>query len=414
MFPQSRLKLYTSLKQYFIVFSSYTSLQFDRGDYIKKLIFKFKSLTKKKFIIPVSTARVGIYLVLRSILKKNQQEVILSPYTIADVVNMVIAAGGIPIFCDINRKTCNIDPKKVEKLINKNTAAIMITHFYGEICNISEIEKISKKFNIPFIEDAAQALGAEYNKKMAGTFGIAGIYSFGMYKNINAFYGGLIITDDKKLAKNITLEIKTWPTQSKIHYFKKLASGIATDLVTNRLFFGLFFFRFFRWAFIKKIDFINNKLKIDVNPKLCSYLPESYKFNMSQTQARLILLQINNLKINTKLRIKAAMHWHDGLKGNKFLILPKFTKNFSHMYWYFPIQFDKRNLLVAHVLKSGNDITESYHRNCANLKCFSDFKRNCPNAEKTANSLIYLPTYPGFNFKQLSSTVSSINSYFSK
>jgi dTDP-4-amino-4,6-dideoxygalactose transaminase len=133
---------------------------------------------------------------------------------------------------------------------------------------------------------------------------------------------------------------------------------------------------------------------------------------MSQTQARLILIQINNLKNNTKLRIKAATLWYEGLKSNKFLILPKLTKNFSHMYWYFPIQYNNRNLLVSHVLNSGNDITESYHRNCANLKCFSEYKRNCPNAEKTANSLIYLPTYPGLNLKHIYSTVSSINSYF--
>src|SRR6185503_17787272 len=96
---------------------------------------------------------------------KPGRKVILSPYTIADVVNMVVCAGGEPVFADIERETCNVDAAEVERLIDDQTGAVMVTHFYGLACDIERIAKICKDRNVPLIEDAAQAFGVRVNGK---------------------------------------------------------------------------------------------------------------------------------------------------------------------------------------------------------------------------------------------------------
>lgn len=414
MIHHPRLKLYTFFHHYYLILLTIIFGKFNKGDNLKLLQEKFCVLTNKKYSIPVPMARVGIFLLVKHFLKKGRNEVILSPYTVADVINMVIVAGGKPVFVDIDRKTCNIDESKINSLITEKTCLVMATHFYGKVCNFDKLRKICKNYNIPFIEDAAQALGAKYKNKMAGTFGSAGVYSFGMYKNINSFYGGIIVTDDKNIYESVNSSIIDWPRQSIFLYLKKVFSGIATDLVTSKFLYNLFFFKFFRWAFINDVSIINNKLKIDVNPKIKKKLPHDYKVRMSDLQARIVLKQIDNLDKNTIARIELAKVWFNGLKSIDQIILPKYTDDFSNMYWYFPIQYRSRKKLVRFILEQGFDISESYHRNCASLKCFKEYKKNCSNAQATADSLIYLPTYPGYPKSDAKRITVLIKKYFEK
>lgn len=132
--------------------------------------------------------RVGIHLALRGLIRPGS-EVILSPYTIADVVNMVIAAGGRPRFADIEGESCNIDPAEVERLIGPATGAVLVTHLHGLAAPVREIGELCRRHGVPLLEDAAQAFGARIDGAWAGTVGDAGIYSLGTYKNINAWYG---------------------------------------------------------------------------------------------------------------------------------------------------------------------------------------------------------------------------------
>ena len=409
--PNARLKLYTKLSHYSLVFLSLISFKFNKGNSRTDLIKKFSALTRKKHCIPVPMGRVGIYLSVKAIINAGQ-EVILSPYTIADVVNMVVAAGGKPVFADISENTCNMTPGNLKPLINENTGLVLVTHFYGELSDLSSIEEICKNANIPFIEDAAQALGTIYDGKMGGTFGTCGVYSFGMYKNITSFYGGMIVTDDSLLADKVNSMLSIWPVQSQIIFIKKVLSGLLTDIVTSKVVFSLFVFKVFRWAFNNDIDIVNNKLKIDVDPKLIKKLPNAYMCNMSELQAKLVLKQLCNLEFHTDKRIELSKLWHEGLCDIKEITIPRFIEDKSHMYWYFPLQYKNRKDLVCHVLQNGFDITESYHRNCSTLECFSDYKADCPQAELTANSLIYLPTYPGYPKEQIALIIKSIRSYF--
>jgi|SRR5665213_248123 len=409
--PLPRLRIYSSRNQYFRVVGDLAARRAMAGDDVERLERTLEKRLGIAHAVAMPMARVGIHLAVKHIVRPGQT-VILSPYTIADVVNMVICAGGIPVFADIDRKTCNISADEVERLIDTNTGAVLITHFYGMMADVTRIAAICEHYGIPLIEDAAQAFGASLDGRPAGTFGKAGIYSFGMYKNVNSFLGGMLVTNDAELSFSIRKEISEWPYIPIKQYLRKVASAAITDLVTFPPVFQSSTFWLFRYAFLNRVDGINNRLKIDVDPVRKSTFPADYRTRMTPLQARLILSQLDRVDEDTQHRVAAARLYYEGLHDLPKLILPPVCEDGRHMYWYYPIQYSPRRDLVTFSMKRLRDVTESYHRNCAALSCFAPFAQPCPNAQETSDSLIYLPTYPRYTENQIRQTVSVIRQFF--
>jgi len=127
-------------------------------------------------------------------------EVIIPSFTMSATANAVVRAGATPVFCDVEWKTGNIDASLVEGLITKKTEAIMPVHFAGFPCDMDAIMSIAKKHGLRVIEDSAECIGGKWNGKFAGTFGDAGCFSFWATKNITTGEGGMVTTNDTKLA----------------------------------------------------------------------------------------------------------------------------------------------------------------------------------------------------------------------
>lgn len=125
-------------------------------------------------------------------------EVIMSPFTFIASAAAVLSCGAMVRFADIDN-SMNIDPKSIEKNITDKTKAILCIHMQGQICDMNEIIKIAKKHNLIIIEDAAQAFGAKYDNKYAGTFGNVGCFSLQAGKTITCGEGGFIATNNKKI-----------------------------------------------------------------------------------------------------------------------------------------------------------------------------------------------------------------------
>ena len=131
----------------------------------------------------------------------NGDEVITTPFTFFATAGSIARAGARPVFCDIDPRTCNIDPSKVEALITPRTRAIMPVHIYGQCAEMDAINEIALRRGLVVFEDAAQAVGSRYRGRPACSLAKAGILSFYPTKNLSGIgEGGMLLTDDDKLA----------------------------------------------------------------------------------------------------------------------------------------------------------------------------------------------------------------------
>ena len=160
---------------------------------------KFKRYKKSKYALALNSCTAALHLSLQLLNLKKKDEVITSALTFSSTINSIIISGAKPVLADVNINTQNIDPIEIEKKITKNTKAILIVHFAGRSCEMKEIMKLVKKYNLHLIEDCAHAIEAKYQNKHLGTFGTFGCFSFYATKNLSIGEGGMLITDNKKL-----------------------------------------------------------------------------------------------------------------------------------------------------------------------------------------------------------------------
>ncbi len=179
--------------------------QFVGGDEIEKFEKNICKLIKTKYCVALNSGTDALTLGLHLLGIKRGDEVITAPNSFIASAAAIVHLGAIPIFADICDDG-NINPYEIVKKISKKTKAIMPVHLSGRPCDMDKIISISRKYNIPIIEDAAQAIGTKYNNKFIGTFGKVGCFSAHPLKNLNAMGdSGYLVTDDKIIADKIKL-----------------------------------------------------------------------------------------------------------------------------------------------------------------------------------------------------------------
>ena len=152
----------------------------------------------------LSSGTAAIHLALIVLGVRNGDEVICSSFTFAASANPIVYLGATPVFVDSEAETWNMDPVLLEEAIidrikvGKKPKAIIVVHLYGMPAKITEIKAIALKYNIPLIEDAAEAIGSEYNGQKCGSFGDINILSFNGNKIITTSGGGAIASDNKE------------------------------------------------------------------------------------------------------------------------------------------------------------------------------------------------------------------------
>lgn len=409
--PRARFCYYGFPEHASVIARDVASGRVKSGDDVSELEHEIGSMVGAKYALAMPQARIGIFLALSELTKKRKN-VLLSPYTIHDVINMVICAGGWPVFVDIERSTCNIAPEQIEALIDDQTAAVLITHLHGLACDVERIGLICKARGVPLIEDAAQAFGTRVNERMVGTFGDAGVYSLGRAKVVNALYGGILVTNRRDLAENIRARMSALP------YFptRRLISQAMLCLTTNVLFspfpFSTFLSRILRYAYLHDIRTANRVVRGELDPTLTSVLGEEKLLRMTPMQARLARRQLADVDKLSRIRRRFALAYHDGLKDIREIVIPPRREDGSHTYQTFPIQVPDRRSLVRFMMKKGRDVTVQHLGNNAYAPCFSEYHRDCPNARATAASTLLLPTYPKYSMAEVEKNIACVREYF--
>jgi len=166
----------------------------------------FKHYIGSDYAVSVNSATAALHLTLNAFDIKKNDEVIIPTNTFISTAEAVVYSGARPVLCDIEYKTHNMNPHLIEELITPHTKAIIPVHFGGIPCNMDQISKIAYKYNLKVIEDAAHALPSFYNNKKIGTFSDAVCFSFYATKTLSTGEGGMVTTNNKKVAKKVGIQ----------------------------------------------------------------------------------------------------------------------------------------------------------------------------------------------------------------
>jgi dTDP-4-amino-4,6-dideoxygalactose transaminase len=372
-----------------------------------------------------SLARVAIHDVVRAWVPAGHG-VVLSPYTIVDVVNMVVAAGAVPVFADVDARTGNLDPDAAARAFDTATvpiAMILVTHLHGVTANLAALRALADARGVRLVEDAAQALGAVLDGRRAGAAADAGIVSLGSYKNVNAHFGGVVLTDDDDLATAVRAARDARPTFPLRHLLRKARESLVTDLLGAHPFFGAVLFPLFRTALLRGWERINRLLRIELDTALRPTVPAYMLGRPTDLQVRSARAQWPHIDRDAAHRIACTRRTLDGLAGHPDLRLPPPPDGLRHVYTYVAVQVvapddatpdearATRTSLVHHLAACGRDLAPQHLHDVSGLPDFRRYGGHCPIAARVAASVVLLPTYPGYDDAQVEANVGAVRSW---
>ncbi len=285
---------------------------------------------------------------------KKDDEVIMPSYTFTSTANAVLLRGGKPVFVDVCSDNINLDPRLVEKKINKKTKAIIVVHYAGVSCDMSYFLKLKKKFNIYLIEDAAHSFLGKYKDKYLGTIGDFGAFSFHETKNFVGGQCGALSINNLKFQKKAKIILDKGTDRSLIKNKKKFYSwkGIGSEYRATELSSALLFGQLIKYNYIQKArERIWNtyfKKFFKINSKNFYILNNSNKFKTSSHHVFALIFK--------SLRVR-----------NRFILYMK-KKGIDCFFHYYPL----------HMSNFGKKIK----------------KIKLPVTEKIYYGLVRLPLYP--------------------
>ena len=379
----------------------------------KNLNNYFKNHFNNKNTLCINKGRIGAYLAIKACISKKKNKIILSPFTIFDVVNMVICAGGVPVFSDVEKRSITINLDSIKKVYDDEVAGILITHTHLINSDIDEIISFSKKKSIFLIEDCAISYGTKINDKFIGTLGDISFFSFGIFKFISSLNGGLIIAKDDETYNKILTEHKKFKSYDYTGLVQNYFKSVFVSLATNPIVFKYVTSYLIKFGNIFNIKFLNNFSKNDPNPFLLQKLPENYKKIISPSQSHNILRQVKYYKKDLDIRIDNAKLYYENLKNIDNLIVPKFEENYENGWINFPIQYHRRDQLIRYLFLNDRDIAIYFYRNCNELKIFKKYRnKNLNRIREVINEIILLPTYPSYGKQQILKNIELIKKFF--
>ena len=171
-----------------------------------------------------SSATTGLHLALVALGVSPGDEVIIPDFSFPATANVIVQQGAVPVFVDIRLDDFGMDPELLEAAITPRTRAIMPVHAFGLVADMDPILRIAERHDIPVIEDAACALGAEYHGRQAGSMGTTGVFSFHPRKVITTGEGGMIMTSDSAVAEQIQV-LRSHGAVRGAHYMSFVSAG---------------------------------------------------------------------------------------------------------------------------------------------------------------------------------------------
>ncbi len=162
---------------------------------------KIASYAGVRYAVAVNSGTSALHLIVRSLGLTEGDEVITTPFSFVASSNCLLFERVTPVFVDIDPQTLTLDVRQIEPMITEKTKAILAVDVFGHPAEWDELERIARKYNVKLIEDSAEALGAEYKGRKAGSFGDAAVFAFYPNKQITTGEGGVVLTNSEEIAK---------------------------------------------------------------------------------------------------------------------------------------------------------------------------------------------------------------------
>ncbi len=395
-----------------ILFSTFFNIKINEKKIIYKIKKKLRIPDKVKFIFS-SRGRTACFHIISYLTKKNKNKnIIMSPYTIFDLVNTVKAAGGNPIFVDSPKNSFGICKSKLKAILKKyKINSIIYTFYSANDNNFFEIKEIARKYKINLILDLAISPCLKLNNKSITSYSQYSFMSFSLFKFISVIQGGAILTTDTNLIKYVRIIEKNWIKYKFNDLLEYYFKGFKFLFATNKYFFNLFIFKVFRYADLNGIKFISKHAKNDPNPIQNFSYPKKYMKILTNFQKKSILDQLQHLNARKKMRIENYNLLSKKIK-NKKLILFDNKKNFDSSFINFPILYKNKNKLSKFLYKHKIDHSKYFYRDCSNLNIFKKFRdRKCININNISNKIITIPIYHQINKKYLINISNILNRF---
>lgn len=315
---------------------------FIRGPQVDRFEQSWAAKLGLKRCVSCANGTDALYIAMRALAIKPGDEVITSAHSWIATSETITQAGGRVVFCDTDKETFTIDPRKIEEKITSATVGIIPVHLYGQASDIGAIMAIARKHNLWVIEDCAQAHLAHYKGQLVGTFGNAATFSFYPGKNLGA-YGdaGCIVTNDDDLA--------TWMATFARH-------GGKGDHV---------------------MEGINSRL--------------------DGLQAAVLNAKLPYLPDWTAARVKVARRYDELLQGTGDLVTPKVGRDQDHVYHLYVIRTKHRDALRKQLTDSGIDTVLNYPKALPFYPAYAYLGHkptDFPAAYANQTRILSLPIYP--------------------
>jgi dTDP-4-amino-4,6-dideoxygalactose transaminase len=329
------------------------------GEEVRLFEKEFAQFCKVKYAVGLNSGTDAILLSLKALGIGRGDEVVVPAFTFIATSFAVSFTGARPVFVDIDAKTYNIDPQKIEKAITKKTKAIVPVYLFGLCADMAQILNIARRHKLYVVEDAAQAHGAKINNKIAGSLGDLGCFSFYPTKNLSAFGdAGMITTNSNKLY-NILLQLRDCGRSHK--------------------------------------RYLHNIL--------------GYNSRLDNVQAAYLRLKLKQLNKWTDLRIKNANTYYRLLKDVRGLMVPVTPQGFRHVFHAYSIRTKIRKKLMQEFHRYKIPCSIFYplplHLQKANRYLgyrYGDF----PVAEKVSKEILSIPVHPNLKKEDILKIVSVI------
>ncbi|SHH39602.1 DegT/DnrJ/EryC1/StrS family aminotransferase [Clostridium grantii] len=337
------------------------STHFVMGPNVKKLEEEIAEFTGVKYGIGVANGTDALMLTLKAYGIKENDEVITTPFTFFASAETTSVVGATPVFADIDEKTLCIDPDKIEEKITSRTKAIIPVHIFGQMCDMDRIMEIAEKHNLIVIEDACQAIGAEYKGKKAGSIGHVGCYSFFPTKNLGGYGdGGMIVTNDSEINEKLKL--------LRVH-------GSAKKYVHSLI---------------------------------------GHNSRLDEIQAAVLRVKLKYITKWNDLRNEKAQIYNDLLKEQQ-IQLPFMNEDCKHVYHMYSIQHYDRDKIIEELKQKGISTGVYYPIPVHFQEVYEHLNHKVgdfPVAEDACKKTFALPLYPEISLEQQKYVVEAIKEYF--